>query len=70
MALQEDDDPEIWAFAINQWRKMSYNSDAMTLLPMPLQWAEHVDRYAEVIGLWVFQEQWGQEEDEGDDDED
>ncbi len=70
MALQEDDDPGIWAFAINQWRKMSYNSDAMTLLPMPLQWAEHVDRYAEVIGPWVFQEQWGQEEDEGDDDED
>ncbi len=70
MALLEDDDPGIWAFAINQWRKMGYNSDAMTLLPIPLQWAEHVDRYAEVIGPWVFQEQWGQEEDEGNDDED
>jgi hypothetical protein len=70
-ALQPGDDPETWAIAIEQWRKMGYLSGDMTRLPMPLQWAEHVDRYASVIGPWVFNELWGEEDEEGgDEDED
>ena len=29
----------------------------MTLLPIPLQWAQKMDRYAAVIGPWVFRNQ-------------
>lgn len=67
VALQEQDDPDLWAYAVDQWRRMGYLTTDMTLMPMPLQWAEQVDRYAEVISPWVFPEQWGEEPlDEGD----
>lgn len=70
VALREDDDPDLWAYAIDQWRRMSYLTTDMTLMPIPLQWAEHVDRYAEVIGPWIFPEQWGTEMvEEGDEEE-
>ena len=69
VALHPDDNPDVWAFAVDQWRRMGYLTTDMTLMPIPLQWAEHVDRYAEVIGPWVFPEQWGEElSDEGDTD--
>jgi hypothetical protein len=52
---QPDDNDEAWALAIHTWRRMSYLSGGdMTLLPIPLQWAQRMDRYAEVIGPWVF----------------
>jgi hypothetical protein len=69
VALHKDDTPHLWAYAVDQWRRMGYLTNDMTLMPMPLQWAEHVDRYAEVISPWVFPEQWGEEApDEGEDD--
>lgn len=71
VALQAQDDPDLWAYAVDQWRRMGYLTTDMTLMPMPLQWAEQVDRYAEVISPWVFPEQWGEEPlDEGDAGED
>lgn len=69
-ALQPGDVPEQWALAIDQWRRMGYLTESMTRLPLPLQWAEHMDRYAEVIGPWVFEDQWGAERDEEEEEED
>lgn len=34
----------------------------MTLLPLPLHMANKMDKYAAVIGPWVWTEEWRQEE--------
>ena len=61
---QEDDNPIIWPVATYQWRKMGFLTNDMTLLPLPLELAQKMDEYAEVIGPWVFPEEWSDEEDE------
>jgi hypothetical protein len=45
----------------------------MTLLPIPLQWAQKMDRYAAVIGPWVFRNQeylWVDDNDINEEEED
>lgn len=66
--LQEDDDSAVWAIAVDQWRKMSFLTSDMTLFPLPLEFARKMDEYAEVIGPWIFPEEWvDNEEEDGDD---
>jgi hypothetical protein len=67
--LQKGDDPTLWAAMVDQWRRMGYLTDAMTLLPMPLQWATQADRYAEVIGPWVYPQEWAEVDVEDSEDE-
>lgn len=55
---QSGDSDEAWALAVHTWRRMGYVSGGeMTRLPIPLQWAQRMDRYAAVIGPWVFRDQ-------------
>jgi hypothetical protein len=57
-AQQPNDSDEAWALAVHTWRRMGYLAGGdMTLLPIPLQWAAKMDRYAAVIGPWVFKNQ-------------
>jgi hypothetical protein len=67
LILQEGDEPEIWPLATYQWRKMGFLTNDMTLLPLPLEFAQKMDEYAEVIGPWIFPEEWNDEDDENDD---
>jgi hypothetical protein len=61
IALQPQESPAIWATAVDQWRRMGrLLTSSMLLLPLPLAWARHMDRYAAVIGPWVLNE-WEQE---------
>ena len=67
LAIQPSDDPAMWAVAVDQWRRMSFltHSKDMTLLPLPLELAYKMSEYAEVIGPWIFPEEWiNEEEDE------
>lgn len=66
LILQEDDDPQIWPVATYLWRKMGFLTNDMTLLPLPLEFAQKMDEYAEVIGPWIFPEEWNDDEDESD----
>jgi hypothetical protein len=70
-AQQPNDDDEAWALAVHTWRRMSYLTGGdMTLLPIALQWAQRMDRYARVIGPWVFKDQehlWVDDNDISDD---
>lgn len=52
--LQKGDNPELWAQAVDQWRRYEIGTIDMLLLPLPLHWASTADRYAEVIGPWVL----------------
>ena len=70
VAYQESDSLEIWPYAIDQWRRMSVLTNMMTLLPLPLELAKKMGEYAEVIGPWVFSEQWEEEDEEEKSDED
>ncbi len=67
LVLQEDDDPQVWPIATYQWRKMGFLTNDMTLLPLPLEFAQKMDEYAEVIGPWIFPEEWNDEQVESDD---
>ena len=70
-AQQPEDSDEVWALAVHTWRRMGYlTGGEMTLLPIPLQWAQKMDRYAAVIGPWVFQNQEYLWDDDNDLDED
>lgn len=63
VAIAEGERPETWALAIDQWRRMSIVlNEGMTLLPLPLQMTKKMDKYAAVIGPWVWTEEWHQEE--------
>lgn len=62
--LQEDDDSSIWAVAVDQWRKMGFLTSDMTLFPIPLEFARKMDEYAEVIGPWIFPEEWMDDDEE------
>lgn len=66
LILHEQDQPITWAVAVDQWRRMGYLTSDMTLLPLPLELARKMGEYAEVIGPWVFPDEW---EEEGDDEE-
>lgn len=72
-AQQPEDSDEAWALAVHTWRRMGYLSGGdMTLLPIPLQWAAKMDRYAAVIGPWVFRKQeylWVDDNDISEDEE-
>lgn len=72
-AQQPGDSDEAWALAIHTWRRMGYLTGGdMTLLPIALQWAQKMDRYAAVIGPWVFRDQedlWVDDNDINEDDE-
>jgi pPIWI_RE module N-terminal domain/RNaseH domain of pPIWI_RE/MID domain of pPIWI_RE len=68
LAHEKTENPEQWAVATHVWRRMGYLTGGMTLLPIMLQWAQRMDRYAAVIGPWVFEEQWA-DDDVIDDDE-
>jgi hypothetical protein len=71
VAIQPDDKVEVWAYAVDQWRQMSFLTKEMTRLPLPLELARKMDEYAMVIGPWIFPEEWEEEEnEEGDEDED
>ena len=61
-ALQPNDNALAWAKAIDEWRRMGgiLTSDMLSL-PLPLFLASRMDEYAEVIGPWVFPEQWNEE---------
>jgi hypothetical protein len=61
---QEDDNPIIWPVATYQWRKMGFLTNDMTVLPLPLELAQKMDEYAEVIGPWVFPDEWEDEDDD------
>jgi hypothetical protein len=67
LILHEDDDSLVWPVATYQWRKMGFLTNDMTLLPLPLAFAQKMDEYAEVIGPWIFPEVWNDEDDENDD---
>ena len=73
-AQQPDDSDEAWALAVHTWRRMGYLAGGdMTLLPIPLQWAQKMDRYAAVIGPWVFRNQeylWVDDNDINEEEED
>jgi hypothetical protein len=64
VALPEGDDPALWAVAVDQWRKMGFLTNDMTLLPLPLELAQKMDEYAAVIGPWVFPDEWDEDDDE------
>ena len=68
--MQPDDKPEVWAKAIDEWRRMGtlLTSD-MLRLPLPLSLASRMDDYAEVIGRWAFPDQWGDDDEEENDSE-
>jgi hypothetical protein len=66
LMLQEQDVPLAWAVLNDQWRKMGYLTNEMTLLPLPLEFARKMDEYAAVIGPWVFPDE---EDDEGEEEE-
>ena len=72
-AQQPEDSDEVWALAVHTWRRMGYLAGGdMTLLPIPLQWAQKMDRYAAVIGPWVFRKQeylWVDDNDISEDDD-
>ncbi len=63
--LQSVDDPEVWAKAIDEWRRMGtlLTSD-MLGLPLPLYLASRMDDYAEVIGRWAYPDLWGEDDEE------
>lgn len=70
LIVHEVDDAALWAVAVDQWRRMSFLTNDMTLFPLPLALAQKMGEYAEVIGPWVFPEEWGNEEEiEGDEDD-
>jgi hypothetical protein len=69
IVLQPGDDPADWAQAVDQWRRMSFLTNDMTLFPMVLDWASHVDAYATVIGPWLLDE-WEEEVNDEEDLED
>lgn len=69
LTLQPDDDPLVWAQAIKEWRDMSYQTNDMTLRPLPLEFARSMERYGEVILPWVIPDLW-ESDGELDDDED
>ena len=52
----------MWAIAADQWRRMSFVTNDMTLFPLPLELAQRMSEYAEVIGPWIFPEEWNDEE--------
>jgi len=56
------EDPAMWAIAADQWRRMSFVTNDMTLFPLPLELAQRMSEYAEVIGPWIFPEEWNDEE--------
>lgn len=64
LLLQEDDQSVTWAIMVDQWRRMGYLTSDMTLLPLPLEFAHKMGEYAEVIGPWVFPDEWEEEEEE------
>ncbi len=66
--LQEKDHSALWAVAVDQWRKMGFLTSDMTLFPLPLEFARKMDEYAEVIGPWVFPEEWMDDDEEDGDD--
>ncbi len=60
----------IWAYAVEQWRRMGYLAPEreMTRLPLPLHLAEKMHEYVRVIATRAFpEEDDGDDEDEGDD---
>jgi len=63
LVVSGGEDPAMWAIAADQWRRMSFVTNDMTLFPLPLELAQGMDEYAEVIGPWVFPEEWSDEED-------
>lgn len=63
VVLPAGDDPALWAVAVDQWRKMGFLTNDMTLLPLPLELAQKMDEYAAVIGPWLFPEEWNEEGD-------
>jgi hypothetical protein len=66
LIIHEADQPGTWAVAVDQWRKMGFLTSDMTLLPLPLEFARKMDEYAEVIGPWIFPNEWN---DDAEDDE-
>jgi pPIWI_RE module N-terminal domain/RNaseH domain of pPIWI_RE/MID domain of pPIWI_RE len=64
LVISSSEDPAMWAIAADQWRRMSFVTNDMTLFPLPLELAQRMSEYAEVIGPWVFPEEWSEEEDE------
>lgn len=64
LMLQEQDVPLAWAVLNDQWRRMGYLTNEMTLLPLPLEFARKMDEYAAVIGPWVFPDEDDDEDDE------
>jgi hypothetical protein len=64
LMLQEQDVSLAWAVLCDQWRKMGYLTNEMTLLPLPLEFARKMDEYAAVIGPWVFPDEEDEEEEE------
>jgi hypothetical protein len=69
LILHDQDQPVSWAVAVDQWRRMGYLTNDMTLLPLPLEFARKMGDYAEVIGPWVFPDEWDEEEDEEEENE-
>lgn len=63
-----DDEGDMWATVVDQWRRRSYVTNGMTLLSLPLELARKMDKYAEVIGHWVFPDEWDEDEDDEDED--
>ncbi|HJT56322.1 MAG TPA: DUF3962 domain-containing protein [Ktedonobacteraceae bacterium] len=64
LVISGGEDPAMWAIATDQWRRMSFVTNDMTLFPLPLELAQRMSEYAEVIGPWVFPEELSDEEDE------
>jgi hypothetical protein len=64
LILHDQDQPVSWAVMVDQWRRMGYLTSDMTLLPLPLEFARKMGEYAEVIGPWVFPDEWDEEENE------
>ncbi|BCL79536.1 DUF3962 domain-containing protein [Ktedonobacteria bacterium brp13] len=69
VVLPEGDNPALWAIAADQWRRMGFLTNDMTLLPLPLELARKMDEYAAVIGPWVFPGEWNEDNEEEDNEE-
>lgn len=67
LILPEGEPPAAWALAIDQWRRMGFLTNEMTLRPLPLDWASHADKYAETIGPWAEEGLWAEEEEDDED---
>ena len=56
VVLPEGDNPALWAVAADQWRRMGFLTNDMTLLPLPLELARKMESMLQLLVLGCFPE--------------